>query len=304
MKKKLCSVVLLLLLAVGAGAQELSCKVKVLGEKIANTDKSVFQALERGITDFLNTRKWTSDDFAADERIECTILLNLTGKSGEDIYDATMNIQASRPVYNSGYNTSIFNFLDRKVRFRFSEFSTFNFDDNRVAGNDALASNLTATLAFYAYMILGLDYDSYQMNGGERFFKRAQNVVTNAPEGDGIQGWKAFEDKTNRYWMTEQLLNPRFNDFHQIWYAWHRQGLDYMAAKPEEGTAKIMAALNLLSRLNQENPNSAAVQLFFAAKSDEITRILAQQSRQERTPYVTLLGAMDPANSQRYNALK
>lgn len=304
MQKKLCSVLVLLLLAVSAGAQELNCKVKVLGEKIQNTEKSVFTALERGITDFLNTRKWTSDDFAQDERIECTILINLTGKSGEDVYDATMNIQASRPVYNSGYNTSIFNFLDRKLRFRFSEFSTFNFNDNRVTGNDALASNLTATLAFYAYMILGLDYDSYKLNGGDQLFKRAQNVVTNAPEGDGIAGWKAFEDKTNRYWMVEQMLNPRFNDFHQIWYAWHRQGLDYLSSKPEEGTAKILSGLSLLSRLNQENPNSALVQVFFAAKSDEITRILAQRSRQERAPFVSLLGAMDPANNQRYNSLK
>lgn len=304
MKKKLCSLCLLLLLSVTAGAQELSCKVKVLGDKISGTDKSVFQSLERGITDFLNTRKWTGDDFAPDERIECTILLNLTGKSGEDVYDATMNIQASRPVYNSGYNTSLFNFLDRKVRFRFSEFSTFNFDDNRVAGNDALASNLTATLSFYAYLILGLDYDSYQLNAGDRYFKRAQNVVTNAPEGDGIQGWKAFEDKTNRYWMVEQILNPRFSDFHQIWYAWHRQGLDYLSSKPEEGTARILSGLKLLSMLDKDNPNSAVVQLFFTAKSDEITRILAQQSRQERAPYVGMLGAMDPANNQRYNALK
>lgn len=304
MIKKLCSVLFLLLLTTSVGAQELNCKVKVLGEKIQSTEKSVFTALERGITDFLNSRKWTSDDFSQDERIECTILINLTGKSGEDVYDATMNIQASRPVYNSGYNTSIFNFLDRKLRFRFSEFSTFNFDDNRVTGNDALASNLTATLAFYAYMILGLDYDSYKLNGGEPLFKRAQNVVTNAPEGDGIQGWKAFEDKTNRYWMVEQMLNPRFNDFHQVWYAWHRQGLDYMSSKPEEGTAKILAGLNLLSRINQENPNSAVIQLFFTAKSDEITRILAQKGRQERTPFIGLLSAMDPANNQRYNALK
>lgn len=304
MQKRLCSVLFLLLLAVMAGAQELNCKVKVLGEKIQNTEKSVFTAMERGITDFLNTRKWTSDEFAQDERIECTILINLTGKSGEDTYDATMNIQASRPVYNSGYNTSIFNFLDRKLRFRFSEFSTFNFDDNRVTGSDALASNLTATLAFYAYMILGLDYDSYKLNGGELYFKRAQNIVTNAPEGDGISGWKAFEDKTNRYWMVEQMLNPRFNDFHQIWYAWHRQGLDYMSSNAEQGTAKILSGLSLLSRLNQENPNSALVQLFFTAKSDEVTRILAQQGRQERAPFVSLLGAMDPANNQRYNSLK
>lgn len=304
MYKKLCSFVLLLLLAVSAGAQELSCKVKVLGEKIQNTDKSVFTAMERGITDFINTRKWTSDDWGPDERIECTILINLTGKSGEDTYDATMNIQASRPVYNSGYNTSLFNFLDRRLRFRFSEFSTFNFDDNRVTGSDALGSNLTATLAFYAYLILGLDYDSYQLNGGERYFKRAQNIVTNAPEGDGISGWKAFEDKTNRYWMVEQLLNPRFNDFHQVWYAWHRQGLDYMSTKPEQGTAKILSALNVLATLNRDNPNSALIQVFFAAKSDEVTRILAQQGRQERAAYVALLGAMDPANNQRYNALK
>jgi len=304
MQKKLCSVLFLLLLAISAGAQELNCKVKVLGDKIQNTEKSVFTAMERGITDFLNTRKWTSDEYAQDERIECTILINLTGKSGEDMYDATMNIQASRPVYNSGYNTSIFNFMDRKLRFRFSEFSTFNFDDNRVTGSDALASNLTATLAFYAYMILGLDYDSYKLNGGELYFKRAQNIVTNAPEGDGISGWKAFEDKNNRYWMAEQMLNPRFNDFHQIWYAWHRQGLDYMSTKPEEGLQKIMNGVQLLARINQENPNSSVMQLFFATKSDEITRILAQRTRQERAPFVSMLATMDPANVQRYNTLK
>lgn len=304
MKRLLCSILILLSGASVAMAQELNCKVKVLADKIQNTDRSVFTTLERNITEFINNRKWTTDEFAGTERVDCTMLINLTGKEGDDIYTATINIQASRPVYGSSYSTSTVNYVDRSLRFRFSEYTPLQFDDNRVSGSDVLASNLTATLAFYSYLILALDYDSFSPSGGTNLLKRAQNIVSNAPDGDGISGWKAFENKFNRYWLIDQLLSPRFTSFRQLWYSYHREALDDMYEKPVESRQKVLAAVNMLNVLNRENPASAVVQFFFASKSDEMLRILAQSSKQERLVYAPILAQMDVPNAAKYNNIK
>lgn len=289
-----------------AYAQELNCKVKVLHEKIQNVDPQVFTAMERAITDFINTRKWTSDDYTALERIDCNMLINLTAKSEKDpdLWTATLSVQATRPVYNSGYTSPTLNTVDREVAFHYTQFNPLTFDDNRVTGPDPLASNLTAVLAYYAYLILALDYDSYSPNGGTAMLKKAQNVVTNAPEDAGIKGWKAFEEKRNRYWIVDQLLSPRYAAYRAAWYSIHREGLDIMWNKPAEGRIKVLAALNILQTLLRDNQQSSLIQTFFNAKSDEITRIVMQGSREERVQYLTLLSQIDAVNAGKYGTLK
>ncbi|PZF71443.1 type IX secretion system protein PorD [Taibaiella soli] len=304
MYRKIISVFCLLACSLFAQAQELNCKVKVMHEKIQNTDPQVFTAMERAITEFLNTRKWTTDEYQVTERIDVNVLINLTDKTSDDIYSATINIQSTRPVYNTNYNTSMVNYMDRDLVFHYAQYSNLTFDDNRVSGTDPMESNLTAVLAYYAYVVLGLDYDSFSPNGGNAYFKKAQNVVNNAPESKAISGWKAFEDKKNRYWLVDQLLSPRFSTFRTYWYSMHREGLDNMFSKPADARKKILAGIPILSQLNKDNPSAMLIQFFFTAKSTELASAVAQLPREERGTYVTMLAAMDVPNTTKYNSLK
>ncbi len=295
-----------LLLSACAQAQELNCKVKVLHEKIQNVDAQVFTAMERSITEFLNTRKWTGDDFNATERIDCNMLLNITAHSDKDpdLFTATLSITATRPVYNSSYTTPTINTVDKDVVFHFSQFNALNYDDNRVTGPDPLASNLTAILAYYSYLTLALDYDSFSPGGGTALLKKAQSLVNNAPEDPNIRGWKAFEDKRNRYWIIDQLLSPRYTAYRSAWYTYHREGLDVMWNKPAEGRLKALSALTTLQGVLRDNQQSTLIASFFNAKSDEATRMIMQGSREERAQYLAILSQVDPANATKYNNLK
>lgn len=288
-------------------AQEFNAKVTIRHDKITGVDQKVFTAMEKAINEFINSHKWTNDDYGTVEKIECNILINLTGNNvggDPDGYGATMSIQATRPVYNSTYTSPLINFVDKDVAFHFTQFNTLNFDDNQVSGADPLASNLTAILGYYCYLILALDYDSFSPNGGTNYLKKAQNVVNNAPDGKGVTGWKAVESTRNRYWIVDQLLNTRFGDVRNFWYTMHRESLDSMYSKPVESRTRILANLKKVYTVNRENPSSILIQFFFNAKSDEIIRLLAQAPKQERMQYITLLTAMDVPNAAKYNAYR
>jgi hypothetical protein len=306
MLKKLFSLLIVSSVIFSAVGQELNCKVKVQHNAIQNVDKQVFTTMEKSITDFMNMRKWTTDEFGINEKIDVNILINLTARTPEEeIYTGTFNIQASRPVFNSSYNSPTVNFIDRDFMFRYNQFTPLQFDDNRVSGSDAMASNLTAVLAFYAYIILGLDYDSFSPEGGAAFLKRAQNVVSNAPEeGGGIPGWKAVESNKNRFWLIDQMLSPRFSDWRKYWYTLHREGLDKMFNAPEEGRQKILAGIPKLHQMNNANPSSILLQFFFNAKSDEMVKIISQVPKEQRAQYIPLLSQMDVPNTNKYQALK
>lgn len=305
MQKKLFNILLLSLIAINGFAQELNCKVKVMHDRIQGIDKQVFTGMERNITEFMNTRKWTTDQFQNNERIDCNILINLTAQIEQDVFEATINIQASRPVYNTSYNSSLINYIDREFKFRFNQFTPLQFDDNRVTGNDPFTSNLTATLAYYAYMVIGLDYDSFAPNGGTDYFKKAQNIVNNAPEsGKAITGWKAVDGNKNRYWIVDQIMSPRFKAFRSIWYNMHRQGLDKMYNAPQESRKIILESLPQLVQLNRENPSSILLQFFFSAKSDEFASLVSQEEAGEKTKYISMLQLVDVPNIQKYNNVK
>jgi hypothetical protein len=305
MLKKLFSVIALCTIAFASQAQELNCKVKILHNAIQNVDKQVFTQMERAISDFVNTRKWTNDQYNTTEKIDCNIMFNLTKRVDEDLYEATMTIQASRPVYNAGYTSPTVNFLDKEVVFKYSQFTPLEFNDNRIVGNDAMVSNLTALIAFYTYVILGLDYESFQKEGGIELFKKAQNIANNAPEqGKTISGWRPVEGNRNRYWIIDQMLNPRFKFFREYWYTMHREALDNMYNKPEESRKLIVEGLPKLVQLQRENPGAILIQFFFGAKSDELASVVAQVPKEQRTQYITMLQQLDVPNAQKYNALK
>ncbi len=303
--RKLFCIFLTGILAFTATAQELNCKVEVLYDRIQNVDPKVFITLKKSLTDFLNNRRWTTDNFRPAEKIECNFLLNLTAKSQENVYDAILNIQSSRPVYNSSYHSPMVNFVDREVKFRFDESQVIQFEDNQVSGTDPMVSNLTAVLAYYVYLVLGFDYDSFSPRGGEDFFKKALNVVNNAPEeGKAIKGWKAADGNRNRYWIIEQLLNPRFDKLRPYIYTFHRNGLDLMSQKPEEARKNILEGIPILTKINNDNPSSILLQFFFNSKSPEFVNILSQTPADARKDYIDQLSKMDVPNTSRYRNIK
>lgn len=290
--------------AMDATAQELNAKVKILATAIPNADHQIFTTMEKSITDFFNTRKWTEDEYGNNEKIDINVLVTLNQKTDDDVYKATLTVQATRPVYNASYTSSLINFVDRDVVFRYSQFTPLQFNDTRIVSGDALSSNLTAILAYYAYIIIGLDYDSFSPSGGTPYFKKAQYIVNNAPEeGKSIPGWKAVDGTKNRYWLEDQILNPRFSEVRNAWYSFYRKGLDEMYSKPEEARKAILETIPKLSQVNRENPSSILIQFYFNAKSDEYAKIVGQIPHEERAQYTALLGQMDVPNVTKYQQL-
>lgn len=273
----------------------------VLANRVPTTvDKKIFQTLQTQLTNFINNRKWTGDAFQPTERIQCSFLLNIENVVETNVYQASLTIQAARPVYNSSYSTALINFQDADVTFRYVEYQPVEFNENRVQGTDPLASNLTATFAYYLNIILGLDYDSFSAKSGDVFFQKSQNIVNNAPENRGISGWKAFDGLRNRYWLTENLLNTRYNVVHDVIYNYYRQGLDNMYENENEARTQILNALIQLQAVNQENPNSMVVQFFMAGKSIELIRIFKKAAPPDRSRAIETLQKLDVANTSKY----
>lgn len=283
-----------------AGAQELNARVIVTHQKIRGEDASTFSKMQKAIQQFLNTRRWTSKNYGSRERIECHFLIDLQKEVSDQVYKAFITVQSSRPVYNSAYKSMLLNYKDQDVTFRFEPFQPLVFNENRISGNDPEASNLTAILAYYAYLIIGLDQDSFTPDGGHAAFEMAQKIVNNAPAGRNISGWKAFDGTLNRYWMMENLLNVRYKRIHEVLYTYHRKGLDEMYAHPDQGRKAIVESLNKLNTLNANNPNLMILKVFFTAKSDELAGIFSEGPSQERMTALNLLGKMDPTNSSLY----
>jgi hypothetical protein len=281
-------------------AQELQARITVNASNISSqTDRKIFQTLQAALNTFLNNRKWTRENFDVNERINCNFLLNIT-QAENNIYKATLTVQAARPVYNSSYETPLLNFIDESVSFRYIEHQSLEFNENRVSGTDPVSSNLTAVLAFYVNIILGLDFDSFSMRGGDPYFQRAQNIVNNAPDGRDIVGWRAFDGQRNRYWLIENLTNSRYTLIHDAIYSYYRLGMDYMYDNEASARLAILNTLSLLDNLNTQSPNLMIVQLFFLGKSNEFIRIFKKAPVDERARTRELLSKLDISNVNAY----
>lgn len=293
--------VLLVFAPAALSAQELQAHVTVASGKIRGVDPTVFKQLQKSAEDFLNTTKWTDRSYAPSERIVCNFLLDLQSSPSENVYSGSLTVQSMRPVYNSSYTSTILNFKDKDFTFRYRPFEQLVFNESRISGNDALEANLTAVLAYYAYVAIGLDQDTFADAGGIPLFKNAQNVVSNAPSNSsGISGWKAFEGTRNRYWLVENLLNTRYKSFHKVLYKYHRQGLDLMYDNVGKGSEAILASLNLLNSIYADNPTTMILPLFFDAKSDELAGIFSRAPGQEKVQAMNILEKLDPQHGTKY----
>ncbi len=282
-------------------AQELQARISVNANLVnSQTDRKVFQTLQTALHNFLNNRKWSNETFQTNEKIVCNFLINITEALPGNVYRAAMVVQAARPVFNSSYESALINYQDEDIIFRYVEFQPIDFNENRVAGSDPLASNLTAVLAYYVYMILGLDFDSFSLRGGDPYFRRAQAIVSNAPEGRDISGWKAFDGLRNRYWLMENLTNNRYNVAHDAIYNYYRQGLDFMYENEPQARESIMKTLSTLNTLNNEIPNTMIVQFFFQGKANELVRMFKKAPPEQRTRAREILVKIDVGNANVY----
>lgn len=304
MKNILILIILCLQCSLCVTAQELNGKVTVRSERLQGVDPKLLEQLEAALNQMVNNTKWTEDTYKTYERIDCAFLLNLTAREG-NTFTGTLTVSASRPVFNSGYTSPLINHMDRQVRFKYEQGQTVVFDEQRVKGSDQLASNLTAIFGYYINLIIGLNYDSFRQGGGTEYFKKAQNVVINAPDDKGIDGWKSSDgNNKNRFFLIDQFLNPRFSNFRPYFYTYHRYGMDQMAEKPDEARNSILDGLTNIEAIAKENPNSVLLQFFFQTKSTEYINLLRSTPEPKKREMITLLSRLDVSNAAKYNEIK
>jgi Domain of unknown function (DUF4835) len=284
----------------------MQARVSIITSKVSTTvDRKIFQTLQTGLTNFINNRKWTNDIFQPAEKIQCSFLLTIDEAAGNNIYKGKLTVQAARPIYNSTYDSPLLNFIDDNITFRYVEFQPIEYNENRVQGNDPYVANITAVLAFYINTIIGLDYASFTLRGGDPYFQKAWNIVNNAPEsGRDIGGWKSFEGFRNRYWLAENLNNNRFALIHDAFYAYYRSGMDLFYENEEAGRSGILNCISYLSNLNRENPNSMIMQIFFQGRSGELVKVFSKATPEVKNRARELLTQLDLTNAAAYKELK
>ena len=281
--------------------QELRARVTVVSNRVSsNVDKKAFKTLETALNNFVNNQKWTNDSYGVSEKIDCNFLLNLESTSDANVYKASLTIQSGRPVFNSSYISPVVNYQDADIVFKYIEFQPLEFNDTRVSGTEPLVSNLTAVFAYWIDIILGFDYDSFSQGGGKVFFQKAQNIVNNAPEGRDISGWKAFDGTRNRYWLSENLLNSKYNIIHDAIYNYYRLGMDKLYDQEAVGRTQILNVLSMLNTFNAENSNTMILQFFFQSKSRELIQVFSKASPQDKAKAIDYLKKLDPSSASKY----
>ena len=301
MRKSFLFFVMVLCVRTQIQAQEMQAKVTVFAQQVgANVDKTLFTNLQNQLTTFINNRKWTNDAYQAQEKIRCSFILTINSVDADNVFQASLAIQAARPVYNASYQTALINYQDGDVQFKYIQFQPLDFNENRVQGTDPLTANLTAIFAYYVNMIIGFDYDSFSPKGGEAYFQKAQNIVNNAPEAKSISGWKSFDGQRNRYWLAENMTNAKYNDVHDVIYSYYRDGLDKMYTDAETARSSVLDALSSLKDFNQENPNTMIAQFLVQGKAQEYVGVFKNGDPQSRAQASQILSTIDVSNAGLY----
>lgn len=301
MQNKLRNILIALFIAVPGllTAQELKCNVQIVSQQIQGTNKKIFETLQTALYEFINNRNWTNHVYSNEERIECSILINVQDYSSPT-FKGTMQIQARRPVFGSSYNTVLFNYLDQNIQFDYIEYQPLDYSET------SFRSNLTSLMAYYAYIILGLDYDSFSLKGGTEWLRKAEAIVSNA-QSAVEKGWKAYDGSSNknRYWLVQNLLDDKYSPVRDFMYKYHRLGLDRMSEKPNEGRDEIADDLKLLQQVYRAKPDSYMhlMQVINDAKSDEWVNIFTESLPEEKTRVSKILKEIDAPNSTKYQKI-
>jgi hypothetical protein len=277
-------------------AQEFLCQVSINSQRVEGVDKSVFEAMKTSIFEFMNNRKWSSYNFRMEERIGCTMLFTIESASGGDDFSGKLNIVLERPIYKTDYSSPVINMIDKDIQFRYVPYQTMEYADN------TYMDNFTSILAYYAYLMLALDFDTFSLYGGDEFYDKAQAVV-NSAQSSPRKGWQAFEGPKNRAQLVAGLTNASYKDLRMFLYEYHRRGLDYMSEDVEGSRTFIGKSLRHFKKVNDKRPGLYPMQIFVETKRNEIVNIFKEATPAEKTGMINIMKEVDPANSSTYEAV-
>ncbi len=296
MKKLLASLILSVMVTFVFG-QEFNAQFKVSTPKLQNTDPKVFKDLEDDARQFINTRTWTNDKYENTERIKCNFLLTIKEELSTNTFKADLTVAASRPVFDSNYETPLINYIDKEITFSYEPNRPLNYVQN------SFTDNFTAILAFYLNVIIGLDYDSFAANGGNDYFLISQNIVNQIPANANAPGWKASEGNRNRYWLIESILSPRLRPMRTAWYQYHRLGLDMMHQNADEGKMALLKSMETIDAAKRNYPVAVWIQLFVDAKTNELVEIFKKSAKPQQQSVYNILSRLDPSAALKYQSI-
>ncbi|MEO9482003.1 MAG: DUF4835 family protein [Ekhidna sp.] len=277
-------------------SQELNCRVIVNAQQVQTTERAIFTEMETEFAQFLNTTIWTNDVYEEEEVISCNLVITISEMPSIGVFRASVQVLSSRPVYGSGYESVVMNFADRDWDFEYVQSQPLRFNEN------TFTSNITSMLAYYAYMIIGFDYDTFSDLGGTQYFQSAFKIVNNAQQ-TSFSGWQQFNSVRNRYWLVENAQNPQLEPIRKAMYEYHRNGLDIIAEDREQAEKTILAALSDIQRANRARPRSILTISFMDAKSGELQQLFSKSSLATRRQAYNLLSNIDPSRTDEYKAL-
>ena len=289
-------VLLLICLPALVSGQEFMCQVSVNAAQVEGSDKKVFQTLQTAVYEFINNRKWTNYVYRPEERIECSMLITITERVSSDQFKGRINVVLQRPVYKTSYNTNLLNLVDKDFDFKYVELEPLEYND------DVYTSNLTSMVAYYLYIMLGIDADTFTKLGGTPYYEKARGVV-NAAQNSPERGWKSFESQKNRYWLVENLMNNTYSAYREGLYSYHRLGLDLMSENMDLGRSGINDCLENVQKVNREKTGLYITQVFIDAKNEEIINIYSQAAPMDKTKAINIMKEIDPANGSKYQQI-
>lgn len=293
---KVIKIVFIFFMAVQLNAQELNCTVSVNSDKIPGSNKKVFTTLETSLNEFVNQKRWTSFNFKPQERINCNFTITILEQSGND-FKGHIQIQSSRPVYNATYLTPIFNFKDDNFAFQYTEYEPLQFNQN------SFESNIVSIVTFYSYIILGMDADSFMLNGGSNYYTMAQNVLAQAQQS-GYSGWNQNDGSKTRYTLIDNLISPTYSKFREAMYQYHRNGLDIMSGETKKAKDNIGNSITMLKAIFDARPNAFLIRVFMDSKSDEIAKVFSEGPRYDTFKLKEDLMKISPINAAKWNEIK
>lgn len=297
MKKIFTLIVLSLLFLSNGYTQELNIRVQVTAPKVPNINKKNIDLIQTTIRNYLNNNKWSNENYLPQERIECNLVITISAWDGNSAYNAEAQIQTSRPVFGTSYNSTILNLSDKDFDFNYTEGQPVDFSDQNYL------SNLSSLLSYYAYTIIGLDKDSFSRLGGTAYYLKAQNIL-NIAQTSGNSGWKAYDGLRNRYWLNENLLNKSFQELRVFSYNYHANTLDHLQEDPAKAAKLLLSYLPDLKQMDKQKLGSIFPNVYLANKAPEIVNILSMGTMQDKSQAYELLSGIDPANISKYDLLK
>lgn len=300
MRKTYLTYLLLLVTAMAAMGQELNCTVSINSDQIEGSNKAVFETMRTTITDYMNTNRWTNLTFMENEKIECNLMI-IVKSVADNLYTCEMQLQSRRPVYGASYATPLINFKDNNFNFTYQEYDRIEYQQN------TFTTNLTAMLAYYCYLIIGYDMDSYSRLGGTPYFQQCEDIVSAAQSASLEQteqnGWRAFDSNRNRYALINNLMDEAFRKYREYFYEYHRLGLDEMANNVGNARARIAAGIPVLREANRARPATYVINTFLDAKSDELVNIFKQGTPAEKKSVYEILMDIDPTRQNTYEQI-